>query len=1088
MKKRLFSILLSFLICISVLPVTDVSLFAAESLYTYNIINSSNKTVEITKYSGTEEIVDIPQTIDGYTVVGLSSGAFINNSSIKIINIPETVSSILCYFNSPNIEEINVDVNNANYSSQDGVLYDKSKETLIRCPYNYQSEIFVVPQTVKIISSYAFKTDASVRGTYSTMLEIKINDGVEELKPCAFSYTRFNEIILPDSVKKIGNSAFFDTLARRIHFGSGVEQTGKEIFTTSSGGRTPRLSKITVSDENEIYSSVDGVLFGNHSRELIAYPQNKNDVKEYKIPDGVTYIHSCAMQACAFDKLDLNNVTEIAENAFMNSTIKGFVIPECLNDFYYHISSSGVEFTVLNPYCNFRVSYFNYGTNVYKYKITVKAYENSTAQEFVNNNTNSDVTYNFISLGKYSDSSDITEPDNPDEPQTPEEPSDSAFSYSIIGEDSIKIDAYNGSDVDLLIPSKIDGYTVKEIGNSVFSEKELISVVIPDSVSCIGRNAFNCCNSLRYVTMPCSAEIMSKAFYGCDNIENVVLTVGTGEMTNYSYELPLVEKDNSYMQTAWYRSKKAVDVILCNGIKNIGNYAFYRCSNVRTVTMPKSVASIGTRAFYLCKGLQNISVSPDNQTYCDVNGVLYSKDKSTLILYPAGRSESSYDIIENTTAVSDYAFAFCQNLNALNIPDSLSKLGTLSIYDCEALKEVNATENNEAYFSSKGVLYSKDKATLIYYPSGKDDEFYVLPTATVIGERAVCFTNYESINIPRGVKKISQYAFYSNKNLNEIILPSSLEYVDSNVFDYCSSLSKIKACSFECEYNGKSFPSSSVIYACIGSSVQKYAEKYENPFASIGHNYVEKTVSASCTQDGFVFKECTVCNYSFKTGEVKSPGHKYTTKVTKATFDKTGTATTVCDTCGYVCSKQSIAKIKSVSLSKSSYVYTGKNLSKPTVTVKDSNGKTISSSNYTISYISRSTGKSITSLKGIGQYKVKVVFKGNYSSTKYLYFSVKPKNMTIKSPTTGSKYVNAKWNKDTSASGYQVVIATNSSFTKNKRTVTIGKNPTTSYKFTKLKKGTRYYIKVRSYKTIKVDGKSAKMYSNYSSVKSIICK
>ena len=105
-----------------------------------------------------------------------------------------------------------------------------------------------------------------------------------------------------------------------------------------------------------------------------------------------------------------------------------------------------------------------------------------------------------------------------------------------------------------------------------------------------------------------------------------------------------------------------------------------------------------------------------------------------------------------------------------------------------------------------------------------------------------------------------------------------------------------------------------------------------------------------------------------------------------------------------------------------------------------------------------------------------------------MYFSVKPKKTTIKVPSTGSKYITAKWTKDSSVTGYQVVIATNSSFTKNKKTVTIGKNSTTSYKFTKLKKGTKYYIKVRSYKTIKVDGKSAKMYSNYSSVKSIICK
>lgn len=1206
MKRRLFSILLSLVIIISVFSVSDIY-FAAYSPYTYNVLSSSNKTIEITKYNGVEETVNIPQAIDGYTVVSLSSSSFIDNSSIKILNIPATINNISCSFNSPNIEEINVNSSNCYYSSEDGVLYDKAKETLIRCPYNYQQETFVVPETVKVIGSHAFKTDASISKTYISMLNIEINEGVEELQDAAFSNTRFKEIILPDSVKKIGNCAFSGTLASKIHFGSGVEEIGKQMFTTQSGGRTPRLSKITVSPDNEIFSSVDGVLFGNYGRDLVVYPQNKNDVKEYKIPDGVTYIHSCALQACAFDKIDLNNVTEIAENAFMNSTIRSFIIPECLNDFYYGVATSGIEFTVLNPSCNFRVSYFDFGS--YNYSITVKGYENSTAQAYVKGNSNANVTYTFISLGKYGESSGESETDTPDEPEIPDEPDneESEFVYSYIDDNNIKIEAYNGSDTDLMIPSAIDGYTVKEIGNSAFEAKELTSVIIPDTVSSIGRYAFYNCNQLKRVTMPCSAEIMSKAFYGCDSVDKVVLTKGTGQMTNYSSDPFLLEKDNSFMQTPWYRSKWKADVVLCNGIKNIGNYTFYKCNNVQSVTIPKTVSSLGIKAFYLNNALQNINVSPDNQNYCDVNGVLYSKDKSTLIVYPAGKSEISYDIVDKATDISDYAFSFCQNLKILNFSDSLKNMGASSIYDCEALKQVNVPENNKVYCSSDGVLYSKDKSTLVYYPSGKEDkDFSMLSDTTTIGERAVCFTKLESIKISQGVTEISQYAFYSNRSAIEITVPKSVKHIDKNAFYMCTSLTKITVCSYDCEFVENPIPSNATIYTCTGSTAQAYAEEYGNPVVSIGHRYVDKVLSSSCTESGYVLKECTVCGDSYVTDEVQSaghqytekvinptciqkgytvficskcgdsytdnyteslghnivtykkipatcttdgltegshcsrcnevivaqkvvnatghsydngivkvkttctksgtkvftckkcgysynktitaPGHEYTTKVTKATLDKAGSSVISCGVCGSVKSKSAIAKIKTVTLSKTSYTYTGKNLTKPTVTVKDSNGKVINNSNYTVTYISRSTGKSFTNLKGIGQYKVKVVFKCNYSGTKYLFFSVKPKKITIKAPSTGSKYITAKWTKDSSVTGYQVVIATNSSFTKNKKTVTIGKNFTTSYKFTKLKKGTKYYIKIRSYKTIKVDGKTAKMYSNYSSVKSIICK
>lgn len=1209
MKKRLLSLVLSISLVLSLLSVSNVCSYAAEELYAYKILSASNKTIEITKYNGTEESVVIPQSIDGYTVASLSSSSFIDNSSIKILNIPATINNISCYFNSPNIEEINVSESNCYYSSKDGVLYDKAKETLIRCPYNYQQGTFVVPETVKVIGSNAFKTDASTSKTYTSMLNIEINEGVEELQDAAFSNTRFKEIILPDSVKKIGNCAFSGTLAQKIHFGSGVEKIGKQMFTTQSGSRTPRLSKITVSPDNKIFCAIDGVLYGNYGRDLVVYPQNKNDVKEYKIPDGVMYIHSCALQACGFDKVDLNNVTEIAENAFMNSTVKNFIIPECLNDFYYNAATTGIEFTVLNPSCNFRVSYFDYGAHNYKYSITVKAYENSTAQAFVNNNSNSDVAYTFISLGKYGESSGGSEPTIPDETDTPTDTDNignSDYSYSFISDDTVKIEAYHGSDTDLLIPSAIDGYTVKEIGNSVFESGELTSVIIPDTVCNIGRYAFYNCSRLKRVTMPCSAEIMSKAFSGCNSVEKVIITSGDGQMTNYSSDPLLLDKDNSFMQTPWYKTKEKVDVVLCNDVKSIGNYAFYRCSNVQSVTVPKTVNSLGLRAFYYNKTLQSVVVSPDNLSYCDVDGVLYSKDMSTLVVYPAGKTDASYNVTDNTINISDYAFSFCQSLSVLNFSCSVSNVGALSIYDCEALKQVNVPENNDAYYSSDGVLYSKDKSTLVYYPSGKEDkEFLMLPDTTAIGERAVCFTKLESVKISQGVTKIGSYAFCSNKGVSEIFVPNSVEYVDSNAFYLCASLVKITICSYDCEFNGKCIPDSATIYTCSGSTAQMYSEKYGNPVVSIGHNYVDK-VNSSCVEEGYVTKVCSVCGDSYETDELKTAGHQYTekvinptctqqgytvftcskckdvyidnyteplkhntvtdkaipatcisdgktegshctrcnrifvaqqtvkatghsydngvvkvkatctqsgkkiftctkcshsysktiaavghnyrTKVTRATFDQSGSCVNYCSICGIVKSKKQIPKIKSIKLSRISYTYTGENLAKPAIAVKDNNGYMISRSNYTVTYISRSTGKSVANIKGIGQYKVKVVFKGNYSGTKYLYFCVKPKNIAIKMPSTGSRYVTAKWTKDSSVSGYQAVIATNSSFTKNSRTVTIGKDSVSSYKFTKLKKGTRYYIKVRSYKNIKVDGKSAKMYSNYSSVKSIICK
>lgn len=1246
MKKRLFSILLSLIVIFSIFPLSDLYTFADDSYYTYKVVNSSNKTIEITQYTGKEETVDIPQTIDGYTVVSLSSGVFSDKSSIKVINIPATINNISCYFNSPNIEEINVSNNNGYYSSEDGVLYDKAKETIIRCPYNYQAETFVIPDTVKVIGSYAFQTETYLSKTYTTMLNIEINEGVEELKASAFSYTRFKEIILPDSVKKIGNCAFSGTYAKRIHFGSGVEEVGKQMFTTQSGGRTPYLSKVTVSPDNPVFSSVDGVLLGNYGHDLIVYPQNKNDIKEYKIPDGVTYIHSCALQACGFDKLDLNNVTEIAEYAFMNSTIKGFIIPECLNDFYYEAASTGIEFTVLNPTCNFRVSYFDFSSyNVeYNYNITVKAYENSTAQAFVNNNTNSSVTYTFISLGKYGEASGDTEPEvpeEPDEPDTPDDTEKSDYVYSVINDNSIAIIEYNGNDTDLIIPSTIDGYTVTKIGSNMFEGGELTSIIIPDSVSIIARSAFRNCSELKRVTMPCSSEIWYKAFEGCVNIEKVVLTTGTGEMNNFS--IAPLGRDNVYTVTPWYNSQKQTEVILCDGVKSIGSYAFYRCNNVQMLALPKTVSTIGNRAFYRSTALQEISVSPDNETYCSVNGVLYSKDKTTLLIYPSGKTDASYDIEDGTKIVSDYAFSYNDSLNTVNLSDSLKELSNYAFYESRGISEVNVSLNNFTYFSSKGILYSKDKKTLVYYPSGRDDEeFSILPSVTTIGERSVCFTKLKSINLPQGITEIKERAFDTNSELTEFYIPNTINIIAKAILPGCTALTKVTVFSYDCEFQDHTFPDSATIYSCSGSTSQAYADSYGNPFVSIGHIFVDRVEASSCTESGHVFKECTVCGYTYETDEMKELGHQYAenvieptctqqgytvftcsrcgdsytdkytdalghnpvvdkavpetctenglteglhcsvcneiikaqervratghihdngvvrsqptctvqgekvftclkctesyseaieptghsfvqtvteptctskgykafvclkcgysygeaiaetdhnyvTKIINADIEKTGSQITYCSACGNVKSEASIAKIATVTLSKTSYTYTGKALKMPTVIAKDAEGNIIPGSYYTVTCISRSTGRNVSSLKAIGQYKVIVEFKGCYSGTKELYFSVKPKNVKIKSLSTGSKYVASKWAKDSSVTGYQIVIATNKSFTKNKKTVTLSENSARSYKFKNLKSGTEYYVKVRSYKTVKVDGKKAKMYSDYSSVKSIKC-
>ena len=126
----------------------------------------------------------------------------------------------------------------------------------------------------------------------------------------------------------------------------------------------------------------------------------------------------------------------------------------------------------------------------------------------------------------------------------------------------------------------------------------------------------------------------------------------------------------------------------------------------------------------------------------------------------------------------------------------------------------------------------------------------------------------------------------------------------------------------------------------------------------------------------------------------------------------------------------------------------------------------------------------------MGKYTYTIKFNGRYSGTKKLSFTIKPKATAIKTPKAAKKAITVKWTKGKSSqvSGYEVQIATNSKFSKGKKLVPVKGYKATSKKITKLKSKTKYYVRVRTYKTVKVNGKNTKIYSDWSKVRQIKTK
>ena len=252
--------------------------------------------------------------------------------------------------------------------------------------------------------------------------------------------------------------------------------------------------------------------------------------------------------------------------------------------------------------------------------------------------------------------------------------------------------------------------------------------------------------------------------------------------------------------------------------------------------------------------------------------------------------------------------------------------------------------------------------------------------------------------------------------------------------------------------------------------------------------------AATCTEGGKeAYYKCEGCGKFYEDvlgtkeitdlaswGNIAKIAHTTKQTVTKATPTANGKIVNYCSVCKKTLSTTVIPNASSIKLKATSLTYNGK-VRTPKVIVKDRTGKTlVKNTDYTVSY---AKGR-----KYVGKYAVKITFKGKYSGTKTLYFTIKPKATSISSLTAGSKKFTVKWKKQaTQTTGYQVQYSASSKFSKAK-TVTVGKNTTVSKKISKLSGKKKYYVRVRTYKTVKINGKSIRIYSGWSKAKTVTTK
>ena len=154
----------------------------------------------------------------------------------------------------------------------------------------------------------------------------------------------------------------------------------------------------------------------------------------------------------------------------------------------------------------------------------------------------------------------------------------------------------------------------------------------------------------------------------------------TNESTEYSV--------TSIGSSAFSWCSQLTAVTIPEGVATIGSSAFESCSSLTEVTIPASAINIGNWVFDHCSALTAIHVAEGNTAYSSEDGVLFNKDKTTLVCYPIGKTETTYTVPATVTTFTTSAFENCTALAQINLPNSLTDMASRTFYGCTSLKEV----------------------------------------------------------------------------------------------------------------------------------------------------------------------------------------------------------------------------------------------------------------------------------------------------------------------------------------------------------------------------------------------------------------
>ena len=1043
--------------------------------------------------------VSIPESI---TFIG--SYAFSNNNSIKI-----EISSIEAWckitFDDAIASPLNLYLNNQPLTD---ISIPEGIQIIQPAAFSDCKTLKTVtfPNSLVIISDYAFSECINLES-------VSFSDGLEIINNSAFSNcTKLTDIVIPKNVSKVSEYAFYgctglehlsvhpDNTTYHSIDNCIIETDTKTLQKGIKTSHIPSDGSVTTIGEFAFYGC-DGlrridIPYGIKTLGYYSFGRCK-DLINIEIPDSVTTIDNAAFAECtSLTGITLpNGLTTLQQFVFDECNIVNISIPKSMTEIMYaslHYCSS-IE-NVYYAGSEADKALMEIGNNNGMLPYATWHYNTCNTHVY---DCDCDTTCNECGFERYSvyayenpcdEFCSLCSMPNPS-PHLYDNRTDTicnscGFERTIRGTTGDCTWTLSGSTLTISGNGGTPDYAG---GEEAPWGTAITRVIIEEGVTSLGSyqsNAFYDCTNLTSVSLPNTlTHIGDGSFSGCTNLE---------------------------------------EIIIPNSVEYIGDSAFKNCSKLKSIKIPSHISSLSYSTFENCSALSTVywdvisSIGKDAFSGCSALTDIWcgNADQESICIYDGNEAlltanwhygsctknpDPGNHVIENNQCI------YC-NRKVFPIVSIQFDTDTVHIvenscgsYDYDIGYHIYELENynkipeftatlidGRTVHSTYGSIHVNGE-TFDFVTDAWDKQFKNQWESNNTYEVTCNLYGYDSKYLEHlPISATLQVKIIENPieriDINDITLIKNIDgyYYDEDIFYY-----GIPTLTAKITYtNGAT--------ETISGSLDLYSEEfhietnafelqYDNPW-DIGTYQVTGTLLGVSDTFNVTIKNCThkyshacdtecnICDYT------RTVNHSYKTTTTKATLSKDGSTVKKCTVCGKIASKITIKRVKTIKLSSTSYTYNGKTIT-PSVVITDSAGKNLKKdTDYTVSY---EKGR-----KNVGTYKVTIKLKGKYSGTKSLTFKINPPKTALSKLTPGKNSITVSFGKKTTqVTGYQIQYSTSKTFS-NATTKTISSNKTTKYTFKKLKAKKKYYVRVRTYKTV---GKT-KYYSSWSSYKSTTTK